>query len=156
MRLSRNQAGSSAFRRILERQNRRAAAAVEFAALAPLLAILALGMLDGGRAFQVKQILNDAARKGCRTAVLPAKTNADVTSEVNNILAAHGIAPGGATIRILVTTTSSSDITTAVPGIDRISVQVSIPLSRVFVAGYTHMLDASSMASDAVVMLKQG
>src|SRR5262245_38829932 len=70
---------------------RRGIAAVEFAVLAPFLAILILGTFELARGIMVKQILNDAARRGCRTAIQPLKANSNVTSDVNNILTDNSI-----------------------------------------------------------------
>jgi Flp pilus assembly protein TadG len=46
--------------------NRKGAAAVEFALVAPLLCIVILGSLEIGRALQVQMALTNAAREGCR------------------------------------------------------------------------------------------
>ena len=50
---------------------RRAAAAVELALIAPVLAAMLVGIFELGRGLMVKQALNDAARKGCERGTLP-------------------------------------------------------------------------------------
>ncbi len=45
-------------------------ALVEFALVAPIFLLLVLGVVEFGRAWQVSQTLTDAARAGCRTAVV--------------------------------------------------------------------------------------
>src|SRR5947209_283568 len=61
--------------------NRRwGAAAVEFAIVAPLLVSLVLGLIEFGRVLMVEQILTNAAREGCRTAVLDGSTTSDTSS----------------------------------------------------------------------------
>ena len=53
---------------------RRGAAVVEFAFVAPLLIVLALGMAEFGRMLMVQQMLTNGAREGARKAVLPGVT----------------------------------------------------------------------------------
>jgi Flp pilus assembly protein TadG len=48
------------------RSRRKGVAAVEFALVAPLLCMMVLGMVEIGRAVQVKMALTNAVREGCR------------------------------------------------------------------------------------------
>ncbi len=48
--------------------NQRGAQLLEFALVLPLLLVLAVGVVDFGRAWNIKQILNNAAREGARLA----------------------------------------------------------------------------------------
>lgn len=52
------------------REGRRGQALVEFALVAPLLLLLTLGLVDFARAWNVYQVITDAAREGARTAVV--------------------------------------------------------------------------------------
>jgi Flp pilus assembly protein TadG len=131
---------------------RRAAAAVEFALFAPLLAMLVLGMLEIGRALIVKEMLTDAVRKAGRTAILPTKDNAAITAEVNNILADNRIAAPGATVTILVNG-QAADARTAARG-DRISVRVSVPASQVLWLS-PHFLGSGAIESETIIMMRQ-
>ncbi len=133
---------------------RSGAAAVEFALLLPFLAFLILGVFELARGIMVKQMLNDAARKACRTGILPAKTNTDITNEVNNILSDNSIPQSDATITILVSG-QAVDVSTAKAGIDSVSVRISIPISDVYWVS-TYFLSGSTQDSDFAVMLKQG
>src|SRR5262245_58450199 len=51
-------------------RERRGVAAVEFAVMATLLFTLVFGMIEVGRGMMVAEMLNNAARNGCRVAVL--------------------------------------------------------------------------------------
>jgi hypothetical protein len=133
---------------------RTAAAAAEFALLSPLLVFLILGTFELTRGVMTRQVLNDAARKACRRGIQPGKTNTDVTADVNNILTDNNIPTSDATITILVNGVAA-DVSTAVPGIDKVSVKVSIPVSDIFWAG-TFFLSGSTIESDYVAMMKQG
>src|SRR5947209_5457878 len=91
------------------RAKRWGAAAVEFAIVAPILVSLVLALIEFGRVLMVEQILTNAAREGCRTAVLEGSTTTDVNTTVSSYLAGSGIsgAPNP---------TVSPDPSTAAPG----------------------------------------
>jgi Flp pilus assembly protein TadG len=64
------------------RKNRRAAAAVEFAVVAPLFFLLVFGMVEYGRMVMVQQIITNGSREGARIAVLDGATTEEVASAV--------------------------------------------------------------------------
>jgi Flp pilus assembly protein TadG len=66
-------------------------ALIEAAFVLPILLVLAIGMLDFGRAFHTKSLLDQAAREGARLAVITTPDPGLVTSRVNQILAPAGI-----------------------------------------------------------------
>ena len=67
-------------------------ALVEFALVLPILLVLSLGMMDFGRAFHTKALLDQAAREGCRVAiVIKPLDNSIIVSRVDAVLAAGGI-----------------------------------------------------------------
>jgi Flp pilus assembly protein TadG len=72
-------------------------ALVEMALVMPILIVLSMGMLDFGRAFHAKSVLDQAAREGARVAVItnplvagPAQTR------VSDVLTAAGMSGGPA------------------------------------------------------------
>ena len=107
----------------LFRRNRRAAAAVEFAVVAPLFLLLVFGMIEYGRMVMVYQILTNASREGARAAALDGATTASVTTSVNTYLTNALIS--GATV-----TVAPNPPSTAEYG-DPVTVTVSIPFSQV-------------------------
>jgi Flp pilus assembly protein TadG len=127
-------------------------AAVEMAVIAPVLVFVTIGMLEMARGMMVKETLTDAARKGCRTAILPNTTNAAVTSDINAVLNNNNISASYATVQILVNG-AAADVSTAIRN-DKISVKVSIPVSQV--AWITPMfLPAKDIESETLVMMSQ-
>ena len=112
-----------------------------------------MGAFEVGRAIIVHQVMNDAARKGCRIGTLPSKANADITSDVNDILTDNSIPTSAATITILVNG-QAADAGAAQPG-DRISVRVAVPYSKVT---WTPLFffNSASIDSDTLVMMRQG
>ncbi len=79
---------------------RRAAAAVEFAIVLPLLLFLLLGIWEVGRLVQVQQIMANAAREGARAASTGARSLAEVETIVQRYLTAGGLDTTGLTVRI--------------------------------------------------------
>jgi Flp pilus assembly protein TadG len=136
----------------VSRRQRRGAAAAEFAMLAPFLVFLLLGMFEVARGIMVKQILNDAARKACRTGITQSKANSDITKDINDILNDNSIPPSDATINIYVNNTSA-DVSSASRN-DKITVQVSVPIGDVYWVS-TFFLTKSTVDSDYVSMMKQ-
>ena len=63
----------------LFRKQRRGAATVEFAVVAPVFFLLVFGMIEYGRMVMVQQIIVNAAREGCRAAVLDGSTGPSIT-----------------------------------------------------------------------------
>jgi Flp pilus assembly protein TadG len=133
-------------------RGRSAKAVVEFALLMPFFAALIIGMLEIGRAIIVKEILSDAAQKGCRTGALPGKANSDVTTDVNNILSTDN-SISGATTTILVNG-QATDVGSATTG-DQISVKLSVPFSNVTWTT-TFFMSGQTIESETVIMMKQG
>lgn len=73
-------------------------ALIEAAFVLPILLVLAMGMLDFGRAFHTKSLLDQAAREGVRLAVITSPDPGLVTSRVNAILAPAGVAATSVTV----------------------------------------------------------
>jgi Flp pilus assembly protein TadG len=107
----------------LFRRYRRAAAAVEFAVVAPVFLLLVFGMIEYGRMVMVYQVITNASREGARTAVLDGATTTSVTTAVNSYLTAGAVS--GATV-----TVSPNPPSGAQYG-DPVTVTVSIPFSQV-------------------------
>jgi Flp pilus assembly protein TadG len=69
------------------RGQRNGVAAVEFAFVAPVFFLLVLGLVEMGRMLMIQQSLTNAAREGCRMAVMGTTTSSsDVDSAVRNYL----------------------------------------------------------------------
>jgi Flp pilus assembly protein TadG len=95
---------------------------VEFAIIAPIVVMLVLAMIEFSRLMMVEEILTNAAREGCRRAVLTGATLSDATSTVDTYLSGSGISG--------YTTTVTPDPGTADPG-TAITVQITVPYSNV-------------------------
>jgi Flp pilus assembly protein TadG len=127
-------------------------ASVEMALIVPILMLISFGMFELSRGWMAKNILNDAARKGCRTGIQPNKANSDITTDVDNILSDNGFDPTKATVTILLNGTST-DVKNAQRG-DTISVQVSVPVSQTAWDGFFY-LKGAQVESETLVMMRQ-
>jgi Flp pilus assembly protein TadG len=127
-------------------------AAVELAVIAPLLAVIVMGMVEMSRAMMAKVILNDAARKACRTGILPTGSNSTITTEVTNILSDNNISGTSATVTIQVNG-NTTDANTAVQN-DKVSVKVSVPYTQ-FAWTPCVFLGNATIESETVVMMRQ-
>ncbi len=95
-------------------------ALIEIALVLPILLVLSMGMLDFGRAFHTKSLLDQAAREGCRVAVVTAPDVGIVQARVATVLAAAG-ATGTTTVDgpgpdRMVTVTVTTTFTFVTPG----------------------------------------
>ena len=72
--------------RRVNRPTRRAAAVVEMAVVLPLLLTILFGIIEFGWTFMVYQSLTNAAREGCRVAVLEGSTTAEIESRIGEYM----------------------------------------------------------------------
>lgn len=111
--------------RLLKRlpRQRRGAAVVEFAMVAPLMVMLTMGMMEIGRMVMVKQIMINATREGAREAVLPGATTIGVQARVAEELAAASI--NGVTVTITPSVLESASAGAA------ITISATVPAANV-------------------------
>jgi Flp pilus assembly protein TadG len=105
-----------------DRRSESGVALIEFAFVLPILLVLAMGMLDFGRAFHMKSMLDQAAREGARVAVVTSPDADIVESRVDAVLASGGITPTSVTIdgpdaAQMVTVTVNATFTFITPGV---------------------------------------
>jgi Flp pilus assembly protein TadG len=115
------------------RKERRGAAAVEFAIVAPIFFLLIFGMIEFGRAVMVQQIITNASREGARIAVLDGTTHSDVDTAVSNYLQRANLTAPGTVITITVNDIpiAGDPCTASVKPTDHVGVAVQIPFSQV-------------------------
>lgn len=144
------------------RKSRSAVAAVELAFIAPLLALIMVGMFELSRGVMVKQILTGAARKGCRTGILHQYGNSDIINDATNVMSDNGFTssqfnpPNVGAINISVTDPNGNTLADALdaPVGSTVSVQVVIPTSSMGLTSQ-FFLTSSMVESDIIVMMKQ-
>ena len=104
-----------------------AATAAEFAIVAPIFFTFILGLFELGRGYMVQHLMTNAARQGCRVAVIEGKTSTDVNNAVYAVLNGEGISGDAVTVQV---NDASGNASSAQSG-DEITVTVSIPASTV-------------------------
>jgi Flp pilus assembly protein TadG len=83
-------------KRLLKKSN--GASAVEFAIILPLLVLLVFGIIELSFALYDQAMITNASREGARFGILyrvPAVTDAEITSVVDNYLGSHLVTFGG-------------------------------------------------------------
>ena len=125
------------------RKNRRGAAAVEFAVVAPLFFLLIFGMIEFGRMVMVQQVITNGSREGARVAVLDGTNTADVVDTVDNYLE-------GASVRGAEITVTPDPPNTAGYG-EPVTVAVSIAFDQVSWLPSPMFLGGSTMSASTVM-----
>jgi Flp pilus assembly protein TadG len=109
---------------------RRAVAAVEFAALLPLILTLLLGIWDLGRLIEIQQLLTNAAREGGRQASTGQLTNSEVQAVVAQYLQVAGLPTSHVVVAVQDLTHTSADVSQA-QYLDNLEINVTIPVADV-------------------------
>ena len=108
---------------VTPKRQRRGAAVVEFAIVAPLFVLLIFGMVEYGRMVMVQQVLTNASREGARRAVGANATTSAVSTTVTDYLTNSAIS--GATVTVTPRPPSSAAFG------DPVTVSVTLPFSQV-------------------------
>ncbi|NLX04421.1 MAG: pilus assembly protein [Phycisphaerae bacterium] len=96
---------------------------VEMAVVLPVLLTILFGIIEFGWTFMVYQNITNAAREGCRVAVLEGSTDGDITGRVGNYMQMVGIS----NYQLTVTHATQADPTE--------TVVVQVPYSEVSLLG---------------------
>ena len=119
------------------------AALIEMAVVLPVLLMMSLGLIESARLGMVAQLMNNAAREGCRVAAMQGKTQADVQARITAVMSGSGITG------TMLSVTPSNWANSA--GGTPITVNISIPYSRVNWLGETLYLGNVSVAASATL-----
>ena len=134
----------------LRRKKAEGAALVEMALSLLVMIMLCFGAMEYGWMFFRLQQVTNVAQAGARQGVLPDATNADVTTTIANLMAAHDLADTGYTVTI-----TPGDVTAVAPG-DLITIRVEVPYGAE--AGLLQMgiFPTPSTLPCSVAMAKEG
>jgi Flp pilus assembly protein TadG len=118
----------------------RGTALMETALTLPLILLVSVGIFEFGRAFQMVQVLTNAAREGARVAVLPGSDVNQVKDRVVDYLTA-GQVPGPSTAIVIVDPNVSINVGTGTATGSKVTVNypfsfmVLNPIARLVVTG---------------------
>jgi Flp pilus assembly protein TadG len=133
--------------RSTKRGERRGAAAVEFAVVAPLFLLLLGGIIEFGQAFRIQHVLSTAARRGARSAIVEGATNSQVQENVRaDCVRTLGVSEADVTVGCAINGSSDSDLGQARDG-SEISVTVNIPFSKAGVGFFAQTFSNSTLSS---------
>jgi Flp pilus assembly protein TadG len=114
----------------MRHRSQRAVAAVEFAALLPLILTLLVGLWEVGRLVETQQLLTNAAREGGRQAATGQVSSAAVQQLVKDYLNVAGLPTTNVTVTVAVIGKPGVDVSNAT-FLDRLSVTVTIPYNDI-------------------------
>lgn len=111
---------------------RTGAALVEMALVLPIFVALLLGLVEFGRAIMVGQMVTNAAREGCRQAILDGSTNAAVETFIKDFLkTSAGVANADVRVTTTISNPAAAGQLSGAESRDLITVQVAVPFSKV-------------------------
>jgi Flp pilus assembly protein TadG len=135
-------------------KNERGTALLETALVLPLILLITVGIFEFGRAYQVEQVLTNAAREGARLAVTPGTTTAMVQARVQAYLIAGQVSQASTAsvvltpnvpISIGATTVTGTRVTVNYP----FSFMVLNPVAKLVVKGSTTGKSPITMSASA-------
>jgi Flp pilus assembly protein TadG len=113
-----------------QRRRRRGVSLVEFACVAPVFFVIVLGIIEIGRACMVTELLTEAARQGCRKAVIEGTSTTTVQNTAVNYLTSVGISGESANVYVNDQPVGATNLQ-SVPPYTEITVTVTVPVSNV-------------------------
>jgi Flp pilus assembly protein TadG len=142
--------------------SRRAAVAVEFAFVAPVLIGTALGIIELTRAYDAQNLMETAAREGARFASMDREgmladgetTNSKLIEDVKNFLASSGIDPDD--VQVTVTDAENGgpfDLDNPANDLKLFKVEISVPYSGI---SYTPVSEANDFSMMASIVFRNG
>jgi hypothetical protein len=144
-------------------RNRKGAVAVEFAIVAPVLVAILLGMIEFGRAFEMQNLLEVAAREGARFASMDRdgmlepdeSANDKLIEDVKNFLASNGIPRDDIDVQVrdYENPTAEFDLDDPDNDLRLFEVSISVPWSKM---ALTEVSDASDHPLTARVVFRNG
>jgi Flp pilus assembly protein TadG len=126
-------------------KSERGQALLETALTLPIILLVSVGIFEFGRAYQMEQVLTNAAREGARVAVLP---GSDTTSVQNRVLdyLNSGQVPNSGSASIAVTAVNIPMGATTVPGT---KVTVNYPFSFIVLNPVARLVSKGSTLGNA-------
>jgi Flp pilus assembly protein TadG len=139
------------------RARRRGAMALEFALIVPVLLSVVFGVIDFGRTIMAIDLMNNVARAGARTGALSGRTNADITTVVDNALSAASLparSSSATVLTIAVNGDTSANVSTAATD-DQIAVTISAPIGSISWLPTQWILSRTAVVRGAVTMRRE-
>jgi Flp pilus assembly protein TadG len=111
---------------------RHGAAMVEMALVLPVFVALMLGVIEFGRAIMVGQLVTNAAREGCRQAILDGSTNTAVNDFVQQFMAdTANVSKSDVSVTVAIGNPAAGGQLVNAQSRDLVTITVSLPFSKV-------------------------
>jgi Flp pilus assembly protein TadG len=130
-------------------RDERGSALLETALTLPLILLVSVSIFEFGRAYQMEQVLTNAAREGARVAVLPGTSATDVQSRVVGYLNS-GQVPDASTATVTVTSNVPISIGTGTANGSRVT--VNYPFSFIVLNPVARLVVSNSTAGAPITM----
>jgi Flp pilus assembly protein TadG len=115
----------------------------------PLMLLVAIGIVEFGRAYQTWQVLTNAAREGARIAVLPGMDDATVTSRVQSYMS-DGQLPNSAIATVTITRNNAIAIGAGTASASRVT--IGYPFTFMVLQPIAQLVDPSTTAGAPLTM----
>jgi len=113
-----------------KRTRRLGATAVEFALVAPIFFVMVLGTIEFGRCLMVTELIEEAARRGCRLGILEGTTTQQIKDAATDFLTSAGIS--GETAKVVINDGAGNIVEAqTMPAYTEITVIVTVPVANV-------------------------
>ncbi len=104
---------------------------MELAVVAPVFFVLVMGIFEFGRACMVVELLTEAARRGCRAAIIENTSTATVQSAATDYLTSVGISSENVNVYVNDQLIGSSTDIASYPAYTEMTISVSVPVANV-------------------------
>lgn len=125
-------------------RSERGAALLETAITLPIILLISVGIFEFGRAYQVQQVLTNAAREGARVAVLQEYTDAQVKTVVRTYMTDGGLT---AVDPVIVRTEAVAPATGS-------RVTINYPFSFIVLNPVARLVTRTSTLGDGVLLMQ--
>jgi len=115
----------------------------------PLMLLVAIGIVEFGRAYQTWQVLTNAAREGARIAVLPGMDDATVTSRVQSYMS-DGQLPNSAIATVTITRNNAIAIGAGTASASRVT--IGYPFTFMVLQPIAQLVDPTTTAGAPLTM----
>jgi len=145
------------------KRSRRAAVAVEFAVIAPVLLTIVVGLIELTRAYDAQNLLQTAAREGARFASMDRTdmlqsgqtANSKLVQDVTNFLASSGFPASAVNVNVVDANdpTQAFDLDDPANDLQLFQVEINVPFSEV---SLTPISEASDYLMSASITFRNG
>jgi Flp pilus assembly protein TadG len=130
-------------------RNERGAALLETAITLPIILLVSVGIFEFGRAFQVQQVLTNAAREGARVSIIATSTDDDVRAAVTGYMRGGGLPDANVTAATVSVVREDAFV---IGGATASKITVTYPFQFIVLKPVARLINRTGTLGDSVVM----